>query len=167
MYVYTVIVSLACDSFYRTHTTKPVCVHTHTVCVTAVQVPCARQRVVYIWALLGANPYLHSLPKCISPQSEDVPGSLDLAFFEGHVMDLHLECHPTSPAACMSYNGTPFQGVPPWPYVGLSPCLKLETQSLYLILFCPVSPFAGRRGKPHLATELPLFLAAWSIGALD
>lgn len=39
MYVYTVIVSLACDSFYRNHTTKPVCVHTHCVCVCRCPMP--------------------------------------------------------------------------------------------------------------------------------
>ncbi|KAF6081952.1 hypothetical protein HJG60_008928 [Phyllostomus discolor] len=71
-------------------------VHTDLSHHSCVLVPSAPPPVVPVCALLSALPDAHSLPRWTSPQSEDSPGSLDLAFFEGHV-DLHTEFHPTLP----------------------------------------------------------------------
>ena len=129
-----------------------VCVYlSHHSCVL---VPSAPPPVVSVCALLSAHLDVHRLPRWTSPQSEDSPGSLDLAFFEGHV-DLHTEFHPTLPGhRCFTRQGLLGRGISP-----LALCWDVPT--------CHHPQREGGDSKSPPDAVLSWFSFYWSKGSIS
>lgn len=150
------------DSCCRIHTLKTMCVHVRTqICpITAVCWCPAPHRQLFLSAPAFSAPGCTQPSRVHQSTDEDSPGSLDLAFFEGHGI-----CTPNSTrlfqATGVSKNKDSLGGgSPPGPSVGMSPHVtiprdKVETPSLHLMPFHFGFPFTGQREASHVAVELP------------
>lgn len=143
-----------------------------------VLVPSAPAPVVSVHALLSAHPDVHSLPGWTSPQSEDSPASLDLAFFEGHV-DLHTKFHPPLPGhRCFTQQELLGRGVTPLALCWGDPTRHLPQREggdsksppdavlSWLSFYWPKGGISSCHGTPLPRFLSPWILDSWSVEAL-